>query len=330
MFCIIASSLLFALLSWIISKTYHPDMDSIMATAKERIFLHYEIRPEPLESALFFISLVFFPLSLLVLYAVASSRRFRLSGYFADPRFSKLILSVGILACVVFSIAAFTSDNPFYGAGLVGSDSQKSCFGAYFFGLKILTEPALILLLFFLLLVCFRWFSKQDSKLAKSVSWLLRASGYIMGGLLLLYILLINTTSFPESWQGQFDMNAVYYSQTQVYAGIPMLVDHFTNTYGFYPHFLNPVFQVAGLDVSSFTFVMSLLIVLSFICLYFVLRFSTKNDLIRILGFVSVMFFPYISIHTQSLTDYDSYFAAFPSEPSSLAWFCCWPLYMLM
>ncbi|MDE6112271.1 MAG: hypothetical protein K2G46_02490, partial [Bacteroidales bacterium] len=61
------AAMLYALFAWIFSLVYHPDIDATIESMKAVLFemRQADIRPEPLESNLYKISLLFFPLALL-------------------------------------------------------------------------------------------------------------------------------------------------------------------------------------------------------------------------------------------------------------------------
>jgi hypothetical protein len=102
--------------------------------------------------------------------------------------------------------------------------------------------------------------------------------------------------------------DAVFYSQVQVSEGTPMLVDGFTNTYGLYPHFLNPIFKIIGLNIHNFSLVMSILTILGFVSLYLFLLRETKNKWFAIIGFGSIIL---SYIYWENIRN-DPYFQLFP------------------
>lgn len=314
-FCMTASALLYALLSWVISVIWHPDVSGAIMQAKEilPVGMHGNIRPEPLEKLLYGLSLVYFPFSLLGFYWLSESPRWAFSEWFRKESCARRTIWGGLLFWIVVAIWVFAAPNPTFGSGLLLSDKQETCFGAYFTTMSILERPWVYLLFFPLCLgVFYAVFREREKKGFRYLRYVAELLVYIAAIFLFVFIVRINTTDFPESWQGQYDMNAVYYAQTQVYAGVPLYVDDFIDTYGAYPHFLNPIFHLTGLTVHNFTLVMSLLIVLSFSFLYVALHLSVKNRLLAVLGLVTLIFLPYVSTHSQSAEGYDSYFAAFP------------------
>jgi hypothetical protein len=115
---------------------------------------------------------------------------------------------------------------------------------------------------------------------------------------------------FPYTWENKYDFNPIYYTIGQVYAGSPMLVDGFTSIYGLYAHFLSPIFRIIGLDISNFTAVMSLLIVLTFALTLVAMLRMVKSKLFVMLGFSSVLFI--CLLIGRVAAPFDAYFALYP------------------
>ena len=163
-------------------------------------------------------------------------------------------------------------------------------------------------------------FKKKNWDDAKPFNIISSVIGYSLIGATLLAIVAMNTFYFPYSNDNKYDFSAVYYAMTQVYAGSPMLVDHFTGTYGLYPHFLNPLFQLIGMNVFKFSLVMSLLLGISFLFNFYFLKQLVSNKIILFLGFTTVLFFPYLDF--KFTNSFDCIFSAYPIRyiiPSTLA-----------
>lgn len=309
------AAILYAVFAWIFSLVYHPDIASIVEGMKAVLFemRQGDIRPEPLESNLYKISLLFFPLALWALYAVTQNKRLKLCLWFEHTAFSKRCLTVCISIWMLIGVAASFAPNPFAGENWLAADAYKTCFEAYF-GSLMLCRDSIVPVFFFMLiwLVFFGVLRLGESRSAKFISWIPRIASYISILMLLVFVVLMNATDFPETWQNQYDLNPVMFSQTQVYSGNAMLVNELINIYGLYPHLLNPIFQITGLTTYTFTLVMGLLIVVGFIFLGLALRFTVKNRLIGAMGLVSLIFLVYVSGKTQGIEGFDSYFPTFP------------------
>ncbi len=199
--------------------------------------------------------------------------------------------------------------------------TAKTNFQFFFDGLFLGENLLVYTLIIVPLIACLFFFGIKEKdwdqkKLYKTLSSVL---GYAVVGGAVLAIVVMNTFNFPYTAENKYDFNAVYYAMTQVYAGVPMLVDGFTSTYGLYPHFLNPVFHLIGLNVLKFSMVLSLLTGLAFTLNFYLLKQYVKSNVILFLGFATILFFPYLDF--KLLTSFDCSFAFFPIRyiiPSTL------------
>jgi len=103
-----------------------------------------------------------------------------------------------------------------------------------------------------------------------------------------------------------YHFNAMFYSVSQVVMGKTLLVD-FNNTYGLYPHLLEPIFRIIGLSVLNYSIVMSALTALAFILIYLFLKDNISNKIIATMGFTSVIFINYLIFKLDTLALFDSY-----------------------
>ncbi|PIZ92925.1 MAG: hypothetical protein COX82_03605 [Candidatus Magasanikbacteria bacterium CG_4_10_14_0_2_um_filter_41_10] len=115
---------------------------------------------------------------------------------------------------------------------------------------------------------------------------------YIFYGICLSSILLINV--FPYNifteLNDAFHLDPVFYPMSQVMMGKTMLVN-LGGLYGLYPVFLQPIFQLAGLSVLSFTSVMAFLLVLSYVVMFLFLKREVKHPFIVCIGFATILFY---------------------------------------
>ena len=122
--------------------------------------------------------------------------------------------------------------------------------------------------------------------------WLLPA----LAGLLLIGVLLFSILG-PEHFRNApifwMSFNAVFYSVVQVFFGRELLVD-FVNQYGLYPHFLEPLFSLIGLNLYGFTAVMGILNCVAFFLLYRFLAKETGDEILAFLGLTTILCFCYV------------------------------------
>ncbi len=322
-------SLLGALITYwcvamIIQKVYHPDINIALTEAQRLLIEPAGSRPEPMEAMLFRAGVVVITLGLLGFYALFSKMQM-IKQLAKGPAF----LIVSLLPIVLFVFMAwmgFTAQNPFVKDGgdmvqnsrdFVGKTNFDFYFDGFFLGKYLMLYtfilvPGLACLFFFGM----RKFNWENNKMFKTVTSVI---GYTVLGATVIACIGMSVFYFPYSFENKYNFNAVYYSMTQVYSGLPMLVDGFSNTYGLYPHFLNLIFQVIGLSVYKFTLVMGIFIGLSFAANFYSLKQYVSNKVILFLGMLTVIFFPFLNFKFGQ--NFDCNFAFYPIRyiiPSTL------------
>lgn len=311
--CLTLSAIGFYVIALLCAHFYHPDIQLLIEESKALLpdYLICDVHPEPLENLLYNIGLLYFPLSLLGLYALFSEQRS--TRLFSQPGIATTIIYILCLGLLILGFITLRQPNPFMGAKFSSSDFQPNNFKVFFAPLLAAGKPLVYLVIIPAVLGLFYGLSRLKPTACKWTDLLL---GCLVNGIaiwLISIIYRINTYAFPETWQGQFDFNAVYYSQTQTMAGSPVLINGTTNTYGGYPLFLTPIFKSIGLDISHFTRVMSLIIVACILCWTVFLNRFTRSRLIAALGLVSLLFFGYLSPYLHDFliqaNTFDSYFA---------------------
>lgn len=314
--CVLLSALGFYVIALLCQNFYHPDIQPLIEESKTLLpeYLINDVRPEPLESLLYNIGLLYFPLSLLGLYAL-----FSLKGperLFSRPNTATAIIYMTCLGLLVLGFFTLRAPNPFLGAKFSVTDFHPTNFKVFFAPLLAARKPLQYLVFIPAILGLFYGLSRLKPQAYKRTDLVLGLAVNLIALWLLSVIYRMNHYAFPDTWQGQYDLNAVYYSMTQTLAGSPVLIDGVTNTYGGYPLFLAPLFKLIGLDIAHFTLVMSLLLVGCIVCwAYFLNRFS-RSRLIAAMGLVALLFFVYLTPYLHdALMDrhtFDSYFANAP------------------
>jgi hypothetical protein len=104
-----------------------------------------------------------------------------------------------------------------------------------------------------------------------------------------------NVFDVSASEWGWSHFDAIYYSVVQVYnSSSALYIDRFYNTYGMYPHILEPIFALlGGVSVIKFTLIQGLLLVTSFVIIHYVMRKLITNKLLVSAGFLSVIWAQY-------------------------------------
>ncbi len=320
--CAIGSSIsLYVLVAAIIEKIYHPSIaGSMVKTQQLLVSGTANVLPEPMEAMLFRVGIVTLFLGMLLCYGLVYKSKW--VARFANSRFFWPVSVISILAVISLFYSDFAALNPFPddaqpGYPMAGQTNFDNYFGRLFLGSHIWLYVFIIFPA-----VCYLFFAlkKHGWEQKKAYNRIAAIIGYMAAAALIIAIIIINTFSFPYSWQQKNDFTAVYYSLTQVYAGVPMLADHFTNTYGLYPHFLAPLFKLTGLSVFKYSLVMSLLLAIAFVFNLLFLRQFVRNKAILFMGFFTMVLFSYLAPRLS--VSYDSVFAFFPIRylfPSTLA-----------
>ena len=312
---IAGSLIMYFIVAFCILQFYSPDVEAAISKSRELI-VNGGGNPEPVESLLFQMGVVLIPLSIALFFWIFSLPKLAQIKW---ERFFKPLSVCFVLFTIVVLFAGFSANNPNYVEDAVGNNyansrdlTHSSNFSFYFAESMLSQNTGAVVFVFLFLIVlpfvAFKFYPKVfENKIMKYLGLIL-VCGYALFYLFQLYQ--IFQFDFPHTWENKYDFNVVYYPMTQVYAGSPMLVDGFSANYGLYSHFLNPVFKLTGLSVSSFTAVMALLIVASCAMIFVSMMKTIKTKLIVLLGFASML---YITILLPRIViPFDATFAMFP------------------
>lgn len=320
-FCIIGTIFLFTCLGLLITKIYHPETESIVQAALEKCIVT-DFQPEPVEALLFRTGLIFIPCCLLGLYFLTTRPFFKKITQNKGVAYALILLASAGIAFLGYYV--FAQDNPTYleTVGRLHNERDRLAVTNYDFFFKdtfLETHLAQYFLLWVSLLLLFYLFVVKfvrgiGSKVYKILS---SAVLFLFAGIILIQIFNMMHFDMPLNWENQFDFNVVFYSATQVNAGSQLLTDGFTNTYGLYPHFIQPFFKLFGFSVPNFTLVMSLLIVFTFAAILMFLYTTVQDKIIVLLGFGTCLYFPYLL--NRLVMNFDSAFAIFPIRTTPVA-----------
>ena len=75
-----------------------------------------------------------------------------------------------------------------------------------------------------------------------------------------------------------------------LYGGRTLLVDYFPQ-YGLYAYLVAPIFRIFHLNVSSFSVIMGILMIIALVCNYMTLKILVKDKLVRLLAYFNIVFF---------------------------------------
>lgn len=272
-------------------------------------------RPEPMESLLTRLGIVVTGISLPLFYQGFRRLFSRIGG--ANRQVLDVVTVVFAALPFILLFSDFSATNLFSKDGGDAPQNSRDLVTRsnfeFFFNGFLLGDALIFYILLWVPLICwvfFRGFRVKRWDKRPVVVNLINNSGYLLLALSLAAVLGMDSFRFPYTYENSYDFDAVYYSMTQVFAGVPLLVNDFTNTYGMYPFFLAPLFHIIGLSVLKFSTVMAVLAALSFTMNFVVLKRHVSNKLILFLGFFTVLFFPFLD--ARLATEFDAYFAMYP------------------
>ncbi|SNB48119.1 hypothetical protein [Geobacter sp. DSM 9736] len=309
---IFGALLLFGGVAACMDALYAPDINAALDRVKDlSVRPLAAFRPEPKERALFLSALATVPGALVLLHLFFGRVIARLTGQKLDYVYYAA-LGASLSFIVWLGYAGLAAPNPFFEDPQNSHDIISATNLQFFLAGSFLYEhfylylaaifPVTALLLFYN--------DRMNSGSLKAGGNITRLFIYLCCALLLIVIFSINVFKFPYTYENKYDFNAVYYSMVQVYHGIPMLIDNFTNTYGLYPHFLVPVFKITGLNIAVFSGLMALLNVLCYLGIFFILRTCIQNIYILFMCFCSIVY--YAHLHFKLVTNFDAIFASQP------------------
>ena len=130
----------------------------------------------------------------------------------------------------------------------------------------------------------------------------------------LLSLFLINifgVNAIDETTVSTFHLNAIYYSLVQLVNSTDVLyADKFSNTYGLYPHILEPIFHIiGGVNIWNFSIVMSTLVFISYYAVYRTMKGVISNRFYLNIGFLTILWFQY---YASKPAEFDYYFQYAP------------------
>ena len=301
------TTVIYLIVAKLIVGFYHPNVTDAIVFAKKNMYDGL-FQPEPVEKALFFSGIFTAIIAFFSFGFLYNSIKQKWNESFINKAFWVLypLFFIIIIALCYYS---FISHNPFSENIQNSQDFMKTNWDFYFtttFLHKNLL--AFTFILFPLILFLFyRSNVKGENIFLNKVS---SYSTFIFCGLTILTVFFITSFSFPNTYENKYDFNAVYYSVVQVYHGMPMFVNNFTNTYGLYPHFIMPFLKIFGLSILSFTVIMSVLLAFCFIFLLYSFNEVITNKWLILFGFTSVFFNSYM--YPRIVTSFDAGYSTSP------------------
>lgn len=282
----------YAVVAKLISIFYQPDLLLIMEKAQTLLIgpLLNGCRPEPLERTLFLAGIVLIPAFLAGYYFILK----RFLNHKSEGDINKMwpvICAYTLIVLPVFIfivLSARTAVDP------------RISYGQLYILFSIL-DKNIPLIIFAPFILVFYFLLKANYPPDNKTGKIMTAFFYVFCLLLIPYLSALYLFSV---YTVDLHFDTVFYSMVQLFKGIPLGVDGFSNTYGLYPYFLNIIFKITGLSVLKCSIVFCVLIALSYLLIFLFLKNTVGNKLLMLLGFVSVIYFPKLSMnlfHTRTV-----------------------------
>ncbi|WP_010494515.1 LamG domain-containing protein [Paenibacillus elgii] len=249
--------------------------------------------PEPVEKMQFIISLILLPvlLSIFMFFLNYVVLRIQYLGKWIDSRSTTIIFYVIVsLGFTILFIAENNNTNYFY-------------FNHNF----LVKSPVTCIILTIILVFIYLW-TLYYNKIAKKLIVYLSFGICLLISLFLSLMNVFSAQTVEDNGIYISHLNAVYHSVAAVMSNQFLLVD-IPSQYGLYPHILEPLFRIIGLNLVSFTSVMAILIFGTFYFWIIFLKKNVKNQMLAYLGFFSTLYFGYIFVRFDNI---DSYFQYYP------------------
>lgn len=311
----IGAVILWGIIAKAVTTFYHPDVETLKTSGKKLFIEEHLVNPEPVEALIFRLSVLILVPAIVLIYALI--RKLPITKNIASGVGFNILTwgCAGLLSLLTYAgLAAINLYGPLGGRNaqnrrdVVSPTNFAFYFDSMFVGnylwVYLLFILPLVALLFF---VGFRQFKLDENK---KFNFTFNAICLLVVTFTIVSIVAMNTIDFPYTDENKYDFAAVHYAMTQVYAGSPMMVNYFTDTYGMYPHFLLPIFRVIGLTVTNFSLVMSLLLGFCFLMNLWLMRKLVTNNALLFFGFLTVVYFPYLNF--KLLTIFDCLFSLYP------------------
>jgi hypothetical protein len=273
----------YIILAKLISIFYKPDISLMLERARTFLIpsLMNDCKPEPLEKTLFIAGILFIPLFLFVYYSL-----FR---WLLRSKEEKSINNIWIFICL-YTLTAL----PLFVFKVLNAPSLyvPSYSHLQLYILNSILDKNISLLIFLPFIIIIYAFLKINFS-PKNIS--AKITGILFDIFCLLLIAYMATICVFSVYTNDDHFDAIFYSIVQLFKGVPLAVDGFTNTYGLYPYFLNIIFKIIGLSVFKCSVIFCSLIALSFLLILFYLKNIINNKLLYFLGFTSIIFLPNLS-----------------------------------
>jgi hypothetical protein len=265
----------------LIYTSFHPDLKAIVdKVVPLSLWPIDNFYPEPVERLQFQVTILTFPLIIFATYWIINKKR---DIFVNSPAIASAVNWAGIVAFIIYS-SNIIKQNLIYVPNATNAEFFQN-------NLIYLFNPLVILIFYIAFAYLFIRFLYPDNN--KLVATITNVAAYILAAVAIFDIVEYNIFHLSmQEWGRYMETNAVFYSVTQVYAGKSLLVN-LNSQYGLFAWMLGPLFKIIGLTVSTFTTTMAFLNGLSFLFIFIALKRLVKNNIIVIMGFLSLVIWQY-------------------------------------
>ena len=262
------------------------DINKILAKAELISFKDIEaFRPEPQEIRIYVLAMITLPIVIPFFYFLF----IKIGGNYLNKKLYHFSCWSVTLLCISLALYSINS-------------SWGSSYFNYYLNKTVFNHFTITLFIVFASIIFYSFLNTKLTFKPYKASFLNLSNKLLKLIVVLIFITLFCINIFDvnavnDSTTYTTNLNAIYYSVVQVINGeSPLYVNRFFNTYGLYPHLLEPIFFfLGGVTIFKFSIVMAILIVLSYYMIYLVMSKLILNKFYLYSGFLSIFWFQYLS-----------------------------------
>jgi hypothetical protein len=264
------------------------DLDVNKILAKAELFSIKDIeafRPEPQEIRIFVLAMITLPIMIPFFYFLF----IKIGGNYLNKKLYNFSCWSATLLCI--SLVLYSTNS-----------SWGSSYFDYYLNKTVFNHITITLFIVFASIIFYSFLNIKPTFKPYKSSFLNLSNKLLKLIVVLIFITIFcinifDVNAINNSTPYTTHLNAFYYSVVQVInGGSPLYVNGFSNTYGLYPHLLEPIFFfIGGVTIFKFSIVMAILIVLSYYMVFLVMSKLILNKFYLYSGFLSIFWFQYLS-----------------------------------
>ena len=290
------------IVNYIVYNVYNPDIQAILDRIVPMSICPVEwFAPEPVERTQFQLSLLLIPFLILGIYRLCYNARAKLAN---NLPFCVLTNISGIGVFLYYLTVLF-------GKKLIQLPKETT---AYFFKDNVfsLLGPVAGAALYTSGIALLYYFSRKQKTTGKNLLFSAISYGIVAFTIMDIYMYNVVHASGVDL-DNAGEMNPVFYSITQVYAGKSLLVN-INCQYGLFAWFLSPVFHLIGLSIYKIAMTLAALTCLSFLFIFLAIKKLIKHEVFSLLTFLCLVFWQFWHVRVPLQGPPVNYFQYWPSR----------------